>query len=689
MIYVVSNTLDVKDDRIQKMSVDDSLSLIKTWPVVQFDTETTGLDPHVNKLTCMQFGYKDFSSGTYTQVIVDCNSIDPLLYRQIIESSSLVGHNLKFDLEFLYNYNITPLDVYDTMICEQVLYLGYSAKQVSMNLHDVLLRHTGIDIDKSYQKMIASSGLTLRGILYAAQDVMHLQDIRRGQIEIAKARNCLNAFTVENRFVPAIAYLEWCGIHLDESKWNAKMEKDRARKDELRNKLDEYVQSHTEWNKQFVTSSFQLDLFEPSVCAGSKCTVNWDAPKQVVGVMKSIGFDTKTVDKKTNKEKDTVLETWIINQTGIDDEFIKMYYEYKEASKRVSAYGQNFLDQINPNTGRIHTTFRQLGAVTGRMASGNSSAKNKDLAALKGLPAQAVGYSNMQNLSRDAETRGSFTSIPGNVFISVDYSAEESRVSADVWNEKSLLDAFEKGIDTHNLYAKMCFPDELKDIDVKDVKKLRPDLRQAAKSAEFATNYGSDGSAIAKTLGISVEKAKSMVSGILKGMSGMAAYKKKTADFLKKNGYILINQYTGHRIYWPEWAEWTATAQRFDRQFWTDYTLNHKGTGDEVCEMVKRHRAMEHTWTEKNVLNYPIQGGSAIVMKQAAADFYNWVIRHKLFGKVLFCVFVHDELDIECPESIKDNVSNKLKYYMEKAAGKYYKKIRIPAEVQISDRWLH
>ena len=101
-----------------------------------------------------------------------------------------------------------------------------------MKLSDVLFRYTGIELDKSFQKEIASKGLTPEGIVYAANDVVHLQDIRRAQMLVAKDRKCLNAFTVENRFVPAIAYLEWCGVHLDETKWKAKMKADEEELEE-------------------------------------------------------------------------------------------------------------------------------------------------------------------------------------------------------------------------------------------------------------------------------------------------------------------------------------------------------------------------------------------------------------------------------------------------------------------------
>lgn len=486
--YLVSNAIDVSSmEGIEPLSIEDSISLIRSWPVVQFDTETTGLDARICKLTAMQFGYKDFKTGEQTAIVVDCLSISPEAYKYTIEHAYLIGQNLKFDLQFLYNHGIVPLQVYDTMICEQTLYLGYKPRSVSMSLANILLRHTGEEMDKSFQKVIAKKGLTEEGIRYAANDVVHLQDIRKSQLTIAESRNCKKAFIVENRFVPAIAYLEWCGVHLDEEKWKVKMAKDKAVLDDCLDKLNQYVMNHDK------LQDFVSDYHEPSLFyeeTGPYCTIDWASPAQCVPVFQALGFNTKVYDKVKKVEKDTVEEKVISLQKGIDDEFLKLYFDYKGAEKNVSTYGQGHLNQINPYTGRIHTIFNQIGTVTGRMSSGaGSGTVNKDLAKVKGLNPKEVGYCNLQNLpARGAigkETRACFTSTGVNVFVSADYGAEESRVQADVWNEKSLLDSFANGIDTHNMYAKLCFPSELKDVDVRDVKKKRPDLRDKAKSAEF------------------------------------------------------------------------------------------------------------------------------------------------------------------------------------------------------------
>lgn len=692
MIYLVSNRLNYSTDTIQMMSIEDSISTIKEWPVVQFDTETTGLDPHISTLTSLQFGYHDMKNNIVTSIIVDAKSVDPCLYKEVLEHSYLIGHNLKFDLQFLFNYGIVPRNIYDTMICEQVFYIGYGKKHLKglkMNLEAVIERHLAVKIDKSFQDVIALSGLTLRGIQYAANDVVYLQEVRKSQIELAKSRKCLNALTVENRAVPAVAYLEWCGIKLDEDKWRKKMAKNIAERDSCLKALTDYVLSNPKL-KVFAHKTSTKSLFNDTeeVSIG----INWDSSQQVIPILKALGFNTKAVDKKTKKEKETALEKVIAEQKGIADDFLKIYFGYKGAMKQISSYGQNMLNLINPNTGRLHTVFKQIGTTTGRMSSG-SSVKNKELAYLKHLSAEKVPYCNLQNLpargEEGVEARACFIAEEGNTFVSCDYSAEESRVQADVWNEKKLLDAFEHGIDTHNLYAKMCFPEELKNIDVRDVKKMRPDLRQAAKSAEFAVGYGSDGTSFASLVG-SVEAARAMVTNILKGMKGMSKFKENAVKSLTKQGYLVINKKTGHRVTWPEWGRWKAEEREYTPAFWRNYSEFHKGVpNDPVVEKVKRHQKLCNDWFNKNVLNYPIQGGCAVVLKQAVADLFDWVVNNGYFGKVLFCAFVHDEIDCECPKEMAESFSKTLQSIMEKAAAKYYHRLPIPADASIGDHWIH
>jgi DNA polymerase-1 len=122
MIYLVSNQQELfESDEYTTINLEESLEIIKDWKMCQLDTETSGRDAHVNDLLCIQLGNIEGS----VQIVVDTSTIDIKNYKEFLENTYCIGQNLKFDLQFLYNYNIIPRKIYDTMIVEQLLYLGY------------------------------------------------------------------------------------------------------------------------------------------------------------------------------------------------------------------------------------------------------------------------------------------------------------------------------------------------------------------------------------------------------------------------------------------------------------------------------------------------------------------------------------------------------------------------------------
>ena len=211
-IYLVTTTQELFESDVYKIiSVGESLSIMKEWRLLQFDTETSGTFARLDTLLCVQFGNEDKS----IQIVVDISTIDIRMYKELLESRLIVGQNLKFDLQFLYNYKIIPMLVYDTMIVEQLLYLGYPSGQISYSLKEIAWRRLNVDLDKSIRGQIIWRGLDEEVIKYAANDVVYLYDIMKSQIEDLKKQGLLVASKVECDFVPVIAYLEWCGIHLD------------------------------------------------------------------------------------------------------------------------------------------------------------------------------------------------------------------------------------------------------------------------------------------------------------------------------------------------------------------------------------------------------------------------------------------------------------------------------------------
>lgn len=265
--------------------------------------------------------------------------------------------------------------------------------------------------------------------------------------------------------------------------------------------------------------------------------------------MQLLGFNTETKDKKTGETKDTALEKHLKSQKGINDEFLDLYFEFKESSKVCSTYGETQINAVNPITGRIHTVYKQLGAASGRMSCG-STQPNEDLAKLKHISPILCKYPNLQQLPADEQTRSCFIAEPGYKFCSCDYSAIESRLGGDIYQDKAILDEFLlRSGDMHSLVAKMIFP-ELKDVPIEDIKKKYPELRKRAKPVEFSQQFGGSEYAIASSLGCSMEEAKEIKRFYDQGFKGVTRFKRIGSQFVRNHGYVLICKYTGHKMYW-------------------------------------------------------------------------------------------------------------------------------------------
>lgn len=681
MIYLVTGNLELfENEHYKTITVEQSLEIMKDWKVVQYDSETDGVDCHINRLLSMQFG----NEAANTQIVVDALTIDVKQYKEILETKVIIGFNLKFDLEFLYNYGIIPRIVYDAMIVEQLLYLGWS-HNMTYNLKDVAKRRIGVDIDKSVRGNIIWMGLCTETILYGAGDVTYLEAIKRSQIEDLRKQGMMIGAKLECDAVPAMAYLEWCGIKLDEEKWKAKMKQDKINLDEATKALNDYVMQK-ESCKKWVKVNTQGDLF-----LGFDTTPHWTVDwqkKEAIKVIQALGFDTKAISKTTGEETDSVLEKNLKVQKGIDDEFLDLYFKYQEYYKVTTSFGQGHLNAINPITGRLHTTFKQIGASSGRMSCG-SQKENVDLAKYKKIPSSECTYPNIQQLPANDETRSCFVAEEGNLFCSCDFSALESRLGADIYNEKSMIDEFLYGSgDMHSLCAYMIYKNEIpRDTNIKDIKKLYPKLRKEVKSIEFSQQFGGSEFSIMGSMGCSIEEARAFKEAYDKGFPGITAFKQKGSKFVRQNGYVLICQYTGHKMYWWDWEKWKEEQESFTEQFWEEYRQYHKGTNDEIAQMVSRHFKVASKW-DRMALNGPTQGTGACILKDAVTQLFNWVIQNDLFGKVKFCAFVHDEICVEFPKEMEE-FPKMLEKLMQESAAKFCKSLPIPAEAAVGEYWIH
>lgn len=165
MIALVSGQQQLFESEVYgMMSVEDSLREIESWSVIQLDSETFGRDAHLCDFLCVQFG----NDKADKRIVVDCTTVDIRRYKHVLESKLCILQNAKFDLQFFFNYGIIIRKVYDTMIVEQLLHLGWPAGQISYALNAIAERRLGINIDKTVRGEIQWRGLDTSVISYAA-----------------------------------------------------------------------------------------------------------------------------------------------------------------------------------------------------------------------------------------------------------------------------------------------------------------------------------------------------------------------------------------------------------------------------------------------------------------------------------------------------------------------------------------
>lgn len=643
MIYLVSHNKSLfQTDKYIEATMKQAMSVLLPLKLCQLDTETKGLDCHTKALLTIQLGNKD------NQVVIDWTTLTPRekqIVKNYLESDRLfLGWNLMFDLTFLYVQGIYPKHIWDGMIVEQLLYLGYPAQMREKSLKAAAWNYLNINIDKTVRGKIVNDGLTTEVVIYAAGDVTYIEDIKEKQdIEVEKQGMKL-AVELECEFVKSLAYFKYCGVHLDITKWKAKMTKDQAKLDKAISELNAWVvawdkeNSHNGYDiqypelkypkysadypaevkrlikdgykrfpqedlqtpdgkvdaykkvikNQFTRIDTQGDLFT-GFDTEPKCVINWSSQKQVIPLFELLGINVETFDKKTKQKKKSI-EANVLKPQKNDFPIIPIFLEYQEAAKVVSTYGQNWLNAINPKTGRIHADFHSIGTDTARVSSGGG-----------------VWKLNMQNLPHDPETRACFTSEEGNAWLSADYQSQESRIIASVSKDEKMIDLFEHGCgDVHSLVAYMSYPNIIpRDTKIEDIKKLYHNWRQKAKSIEFAINYGGDYNTISKNDGIPVEEAKEIYDNFMEGFPGIKRYQDYCRAAVMRDGYILLNPLTGHRAHIYDAEELKETHNKMQEPgFWEYYqNVRKRNPQDEIVQEV-RHYMQRKAASEKQSINY-------------------------------------------------------------------------------------
>lgn len=722
MIYFVSKQQSLfESENYKSLSIEESIEMIKSWKIFMFDTEGTGLDCHIAKVLLMQFGKMDKS----IQIVVDCTTVDPLLYKEVIEQGFLVGQNLKYDAKMLMAIGIFIRKCYDTMIAEMLRYFGFpripvspeeyeeqkydfpyhikttkatknkpstTYYELSFALDALGYKYIGVNIDKSIRGKIKYIGITEDVIVYGANDVIYLGDIMDAQIEYFKSIKAMKALQIECSAVLPLAYFEYCGVKLDSEKWMNIYHRNYIDLQKTIDALNTFVVNLG--NRKFIRDAIQLDLFqEVDTSNKSRCNINWSSTNDVVPLLKFLGFNTKGWNKEKKEETESKGADLVKKQKNINPEFAKLYLEYSRLDKLCSTYGPQYTNAINPITKRIHTEFRQLDTVTGRLSCG-SQKQNEDLATLKGLPLkptkghseEVCAYPQIQNLPNTNEVRSCFIAEEGNDFISIDYNSEESRLLASLSGDKGMLEVFEKGYDMHSYVAWLIYPDKIpRDIDIRDIKTKYHDLRQSAKGPEFTFAFLGTWATLVGNYGMPKEEAMQIEDNYKKGFAGATKYQEDCKKYTESTGIIRVCKETGHISRWWDWKKWNE--RQHSKEFWDRYR-ERKEAGLPRTEEANMHFAARNKY-DKNSVNSTTQGLGAVIFKEFTYALYIWILNKGYQNKVKFCVPVHDEICEECPKELTEEVVTATKHFMETIGAKYCHRLPLPAEEEIGPFWKH
>lgn len=662
MIYVVTQQILPESEKYRIATIEEALAMLEPLTIVGLDTETAGFDPHTKELKSLQLGCFDY------QVVIDCTTVSPNYFKQYLESDRLfIGWNIKFDLKFLFHKRIVPRRVYDGYLAEKLMWLGYPSGYHSMSLKSAGQLYLKVELDKTVRGKIHWAGLSEDVIEYSANDVKYLEQIMDKQKTELGKKGLLTAIEYENRFVLPLAYEEYCGVKVDISRWKAKMQKDQARLKNAESMMNSWLLEN-EPNSKYIKIDRQGNLFD-GFNLDPQVTINWNSSSQVIPIFKKYGVDVEVIDKAKGDAKDSI-DAKVLKPQKDKCSLIPLYLDYKEAFKVVSTYGENFLKQINQDTGRLYSQFNQLGADTTRITSGGKDKANR------------LEYINLLNLPSDPETRACFVAEKGNKWISIDYSGQETYLLASIANDEAIIEELTNGSgDIHSLTAYMAYKEIPRDTPIKDIKDKYHHLRQEAKGIEFAINYGGDANTIANNKGIPIEEANKIYNDYMSGFKGV----KKYQDFCRKDvmekGFILLNPLTGHKAYIYDYDELMRIKSRFNQEFWEYYREMKRDapscdTVQEVRKFFKRKSA-----SEKQSINYRIQATGSLCLRVSMVNFFEYLRNNDLLFKVLIMVTPYDEINIEAPEEIALDIAGKLYECMVKAGSYFCTRCKLDADI--------
>lgn len=527
-----------------------------------FDTETTGIDANLAELVGLSFSVTP-GEAFYVPCPADQQQTKHILsfFQPLFEDSKKVwiGQNTKYDLLVLkwYDMEITG-KLFDTMLAHYVI--EPDGKRSMDLLSNKFLGYEPVHIEELIGKKGKTQG-TMRDVelekitAYAAEDADITLQLKNVFTPMLKSKEVEKVFEeVESPLVKVLVDMEFEGVKIDEG-----FLKDYSR----------------ELEKEAKTA-------EENVYQKAGVRFNLASPKQLGEVL----FDKLKLDPSAKKTKTGQYQTGedvLLKLAARGNQIVEDILAFRELTKLKSTYVDTLPELVNPKTGRVHTTYGQAVAVTGRLASNNPNLQN--------IPVRT---------DRGKEIRKAF--IPRDekhIILSADYSQIELRIVASISGDVNMCDAFRKGTDIHTATASRVY-----NVPETEVTK---EMRYKAKSVNFGIIYGQGAFGLADNLGISRTEAKEIIDNYKKQFPGIQQYMDNTINFAREHGYV--QTLMGRK----RWLKDINSANFTVRGF-----------------------------AERNAINSPIQGTAADMIKLAMQKVHAAMKKAKMKSKMI--LQVHDEL---------------------------------------------
>lgn len=576
-------------------------------PIIAFDTETTSLDYMQAELVGLSFSIEP-GFAAYVPLQHDDPECPPQLpldwvlatLKPILEKQpgNIVGQHLKYDANVLANYGITLSGfAYDTMLESYVL-------NSTANRHDMdTLAKVHLNRDTIHFEDIAGKGakqLTFNHIPidkaapYAAEDAdVTLQLHHTLLTKLEQHPSLLKVLNeIEVPLAKVLAKMEQTGVKIDG------------------NKLKE--QSH-----QLAQRIIELEQ-QAHEMAGQ--TFNLSSTKQLQHILFE-QLDLPVI-KKTPKGAPSTSEE-VLQELAHSYPLPKLLMEYRGLTKLKNTYTDKLPLMVNPRTGRIHTSYHQAVAATGRLSSTDPNLQNIPIRTEEGR-----------------KVRQAFIAREGYKIVAADYSQIELRIMAHLSGDKGLLDAFANGQDIHAATASEVF-----DVPLSEV---TSNQRRSAKAINFGLIYGMSAFGLSRQLDIPRNDAQKYMDLYFERYPGVLTYMEQTREKAKEQGFV--ETVFGRRLYLPD---------------------------------IKARNAMLRKGAERAAINAPMQGTAADIIKRAMLDVDKWI--NELHNNDVFMIMqVHDELVFEIKEEKVQDYMVRINQLMEQAATL---DVPLLVEAGVGDNW--